>query len=254
MHQYGRTLIKTDLSILSALLILLLPCVKAAAGCADPASVAASTASITGYFDDDDEESTGGTLAIRGTGWFLSPGTMVTAEHVANAMRLSNRSWKRVEIANDEIKYSTAMRILRVDGSNQEKLIVLELRAPFSGARALQIRMRPLAAEEPVVSLAYPGGRQRLAGGRFVQYGEGTKFSGTALFEIYDGDDRLVLDHGSSGAPVLDCDGHVVAVVSNLFTRTVQFPFRAIRISTAWGQPNVLCVPIQVLRDFTPVK
>jgi hypothetical protein len=35
-----------------------------------------------------------------------------------------------------------------------------------------------------------------------------------ALLEMYDGDDRLVLDHGASGAPVFDCMGRIVAVVS----------------------------------------
>ena len=59
--------------------------------------------------------------------------------------------------------------------------------------------------------------------------------AGTALLEMHDGDDRLVLDHGASGAPVLDCAGRVVAVVSNIFTQTMQFHSRAIRISTAWG-------------------
>jgi len=41
---------------------------------------------------------------------------------------------------------------------------------------------------------------------------------------------------------------------ANLVTQTLQFPFRAVRISTAWGQPNVLSVPIQALKDFIPAK
>jgi hypothetical protein len=169
-------------------------------------------------------------------------------------MRLSDQSWKQVEILNDERKLPTPVRILRVAGPNREKLAVLELQNPISGARSLQPRMRPLAAEEAVVSVAYPGNHLRVANGRFVQYGESDKLAGTALFEIYDGDDRLVLDHGASGAPVLDCDGRVVAVVSNLLTQTMQFPSRAIRISTAWGQPNVVSVPIEVLREAAVVK
>jgi hypothetical protein len=82
-----------------------------------------------------------------------------------------------------------------------------------------------------------------------VEY-DGYKLAGTALLEMYDGDDRLVLDHGASGAPVLDCQGRVVAVVSNLFTQTMQFLSKPIRISTAWGQANVASVPIQELRTL----
>ena len=71
---------------------------------------------------------------------------------------------------------------------------------------------------------------------------------------MYDGNDRLVLDHGASGAPVVDCKGRAVAVVSNLFTTTLQFMSRAIRISTGWGTPNVVSVPIPALKDFSPVE
>jgi hypothetical protein len=111
--------------------------------------------------------------------------------------------------------------------------------------------MEPLVAEEPVVSLAYPGDQLRGASGRFVRYGEGDRLAGTALLEMYEGNDRLVLDHGASGAPVLDCAGRVVAVVSNLFTTSMRFMSREIRISTAWGSPNIVSVPAQVLEDFS---
>jgi hypothetical protein len=66
--------------------------------------------------------------------------------------------------------------------------------------------------------------------------------------------DRLVLDHGASGAPVFDCMGRIVAVVSNLFASTLQFMSRAIRISTARGSPNVASVPAQVLKDFSGLE
>jgi S1-C subfamily serine protease len=104
------------------------------------------------------------------------------------------------------------------------------------------------------VALAYPDNRQRFVGGRFVKYGDSDKLAGTALFEIFEGDNRLVLDHGASGAPVVDCEGRVVAVVSNIFTQTLQFPSRAIRISTAWGSPNVVSVPIQVLQEYSQAQ
>ena len=48
------------------------------------------------------------------------------------------------------------------------------------------------------------------------------RLAGAALLEMHDGNDRLVLDHGASGAPVLDCEGRVVAVVSTLITQTLR--------------------------------
>src|SRR5262249_50656754 len=145
-------------------------------------------------------------------------------------------------------------RIRHVAGFHAQKITVLELQTESAGAQAVRLRMEPLVPEEPVVSLAYPGGDLRVAGGRFVQYGDGERLAGTALFEIYDGDDRLVLDHGASGAPVFDCTGRVVAAVSNLFTTSMQFMSRTIRISTAWGSPNVVSVPALVLKDFLRVE
>jgi hypothetical protein len=235
---------------LFSLLVLHLAGSPAAATCVDPATLAHSTVSITRYFAGKDSKASSDLLGIRGTAWFLSPTSIVTVEHVATAMELSDQDWKKVEILEGENKQSIDVRILRLAGSHSEKIALLELRTAFSGAHALQMRMEPLGSEERVVSLAYPDGRLRLVGGRFVQYGDSDKFAGTALLEMYDGDNRLVLDHGASGAPVLDCQGRVVAVVSNLFTQTMQFLSSAIRISTAWGQANVVSVPIQVLKDF----
>ena len=238
----------------STLFALCVATFQAAAQCIDPATLTHSTVSITRYFQEEEKKAYPGSLGIRGTAWFLSATSMVTAEHVAAAMTISDQDWKQVELLDGENQRSVAVRRLGLAGSHPEKIAVLELNAPFSAARGLALRMQPLAPEERVVSLAYPGNRLRFASGRFVQYGDSERFRGTALLEMYDGDDRLVLDHGASGAPVLDCGGQVVAIVSNLFTQTMQFPFRALRISTAWGQPNVVSIPIQVLQDFAQAK
>jgi hypothetical protein len=210
--------------------------------------------SITRHFDDKEREARPGVLAIRGTGWFLSPTSMVTVEHVAASMKLSDQDWKDIELQKGESKQSIPARVQRLAGSHKEKIAVLELHTAFAGVQSLALRMKPLVPEEPLASLAYPGSRPRVAGGRFVRYGDGDKFAGTALLEMYDGDDRLVLDHGASGAPVLDCAGKVVAVVSNLFTTTIQFMSRALRISTAWGSANVVAVPVPVLKDSSRVE
>lgn len=224
------------------------------AGCIDPAPPTHSAVSIMRHFDDREQEERPGLLGIRGTGWFLSPTAMVTVEHVVAAMKLSDQHWKHVEIAKGESIQSIPARIHRVAGSHTQKLAVLELQTAHPGAQGFQLRMEPLVPEEPVVSLAYPGGQLRVVGGRFVQYGDGDKFAGMALLEMYDGNDRLVLDHGSSGAPVLDCAGRVVAVVSNLFTTTIPFLSGAIRVSTSWGSPNVVSVPVPVLKDLAGIR
>jgi len=68
-----------------------------------------------------------------------------------------------------------------------------------------------------------------------------------ALLEMYDGTNRLIIDHGSSGAPVVDCEGPVAAVVSDIFTQTVNWASRVMRVSTAWRSPNVVSVPVRAL-------
>jgi hypothetical protein len=80
-----------------------------------------------------------------------------------------------------------------------------------------------------------------------VQYVDDGGLAGTALLEMYDGNDRLAIDHGASGAPVFDCEGRVAAVISTVITQTFATPFSKGRVSTAWGTPNVVSVPIQNL-------
>src|SRR5689334_14718978 len=79
-------------------------------------------------------------------------------------------------------------------------------------------------------------------------------FAGAALLEMYDGNDRLAVDHGASGAPVFDCEGRVAAVISTVITQTLAWATDDIRISTAWGTPNVVSVPIQALSDFSAAQ
>jgi trypsin-like peptidase len=216
---------------------------SAGASCIEPSTLVRSTASLTRHFSDEQRREAPAILGIRGTGWFLSRQSIVTAAHVAEAMRLSPAEWTEIELGEEDSRHLVSARILRVAGSLAEKMAVLELKAPLTGVAILPVRAEPLAPEERLVSLAYPDGKLRFAGGRFAEYGADDRLKGLALIEMHDGNDRLVLDHGASGAPVLDCAGRVAAVVSTLLTRTIALPTGEVRVSTAWQTPNVLSIP-----------
>jgi hypothetical protein len=220
------------------------------AACVDPSAFVHSTVNLTKSVGEQESDVTG-VVAIRGTAWFLSPRLLVTAAHVAEAMRLSAQEWKDVDMRDGDNSRSVPVRILRVAGSGAERIAVLELAAATPSATVLQRRTEALIPDEPLVSIAYPKGQLRFAGGRFVRYGEDdARLAGMALLEMYDGEDRLVLDHGASGAAVLDCEGRAVAVVATLITQTIRFGSTMMRTSTAWQNPNVMSVPIAVLKDF----
>jgi trypsin-like peptidase len=231
-------------------LVLLGTAWRAEASCIDPSSLVRSTVSITRELSAEEQTSAPGILGIRGTGWFLSGRSIVTAAHVAGAMRLSAQDWRTVEVRDRASVLAIPVRILGVVGALAEKMAVLELETAFPDAVALPIRTAPLVPEEPVSSLAYPDNRLRFAKGRFVQYGTDARVGGAALLEMHDGNDRLVLDHGASGAPVLDCEGRVVAVVSTLITQTISLPTGAVRVSTAWQVPNVVSMPAEALQGL----
>lgn len=216
------------------------------AACIDPAVLTHSTVSITKHFSAAEKKDPA-LLGIRGTAWFLSAQLMVTAAHVAQSMELSEGAWHEIEISDGRLAQAGFVLIRQLAGAGPEKIALLSLKTALPAVQPLPLRSEALTGGEPVVSLGYPGNHLRFASGRFVNPGNGGKLAGSLLFELSDGNDRLALDHGASGAPILDCDGRVAAVVSNIFAKTLPFMSQAIRISTAWGNPNIAAVPITVL-------
>ena len=141
---------------------------RAETDCVDAAQLAHSTVSITRYFDDAERTEQASLIGIRGTGWFESPTTIVTIEHVAAAMGLSTQDWKLLNISDGVDRQSVSVRIQRWIGSGFEKLAVLKLQSAISAARSVAIRMSPLAPEDRVVTLVYPNRQQRSVSSRFV--------------------------------------------------------------------------------------
>jgi hypothetical protein len=222
--------------------------------CVDLGQLAHSTVSITRYFEDAERNPQSDVVAARGTAWFQSPTTLVTAAHVASGMKLSTQEWKSVSIKDGAEGQSNAVRMQRVVGSYAEKLAVLELQTAVPDARSVAIRMLPLMPEDRVVTVAYPNDRLNTVVGRFVQYADTGRLAGTALLEIFEGENRLVIDYGASGAPVFDCEGRVAAVISTVITQILSTPFGNRRVSTAWGSPNVVSIPIQQLMEFSKAQ
>jgi len=216
---------------------------SAASACDDRAVLAHAAVGITRMFDASEKQRIDG---VAGSGWFLEPKLLVTVAHVAQGMRLSEGEWKPVQLRDGDTVETIDVRLQRIVGTGPEKIALIETAAPLGGTRPLVLRKEPLAAEERVISRAYLPDRVRTAQGRFVGYGTQGRFAGGALFEIYDGNDRMALDYGASGAPVLDCSGRVVAVVANLLT---QMMGGQVRVTTAWSMPNVLTVPVSVLHE-----
>jgi hypothetical protein len=224
------------------------------AACIEPAQLAHVAVSITRYFDEGESVALSGVIGARGTAWFLSPTTLVTAEHVTTGMKLTTQEWKPLEIRDGKQIRSIAARLQRAVGTAEEKLAVIELQTAHPEARRAEIRTAPLAPEDRVVTFAYTEGRPRVVGGRFVKYGDDERLAGAAMLEMFDGDDRLAIDHGASGAPVYDCDGRITAVVTTVITQAFPGLSGRMRVSTPWGTPNVVSVPIREMTDSLQVR
>ena len=236
------------------LVLLLSAHTRAETTCIDPALLTHSTVGVARYFDEGERTAQSDVVGIRGTAWFQSPITLITAAHVASAMKLSTGEWKALTIEDGADSQSVPVRIRRLAGTHDEKLAVLELRTPISNARSVTVRMLPLVPEDRVATFASPNNRLHIVAGRFVQYADSGKLAGTALLEVFEGENRLIIDYGASGAPVFDCEGHVAAVITTVITQNLAMPFGNMRLSTAWGSPNVVAVPIQQLSEFSKAQ
>jgi hypothetical protein len=185
-----------------------LACAQAA--CIDRATLLKTAVSVYRNFNAQERKLRPGILGIAGTGWFLSPRLLVTAAHVAEAMPLASTEWKDIEICNGKAKTVVPSRIHSLAGHLSERMTLLDVLVPVAGADALAVRREPLLR-------ARADGRTRLP------------------------------NASPSGAPVLDCQGRVVALVSAILTQTLKFGFRSVKVSTAWQTPNVISMPADAL-------
>jgi hypothetical protein len=163
-----------------------------------------------------------------------------------------------------DVTVQVSARLLSVVRALPEGFALFELREPFPNAQTLKLREKPLSRNEPVRSIAYLDGL-RFAKGRFAEIAGSSDIPrdhpfakvrpGSGLFEMWDieerNNDRYVLDHGASGAPIVDCEGNVAAVASSIVTQgSLYFAGREFTLTTPWGMANNTAALIQPLFDI----
>ena len=201
-------------------------------------------------FDDQETKTAPGVIGIRGTGWFLVFGSHQRTSPRPCICRTTIGRRSSFESGRAKGRFSFAFCVLRVQLGEDCRARIEGL---VSGCdRTSHPDRAACCGGACLPSLAYPHGQLRFARGRFVRFGEGDALLGAAFLEMHDGNDRLVLDHGASGAPVLDCEGRVVAVVSTAIARDGgALPVRCGAQPRRRGRPpNVVSIPAEVLKDF----
>ena len=241
-------------------------CARAEDACIDPSTLAATTVSITRYFTAD-EKPRPSLDGYRATAWFYgSTRYLVSIAHfVDDAPVLPRGEWRNVDVRQRDVTVEVKARLLAVVRALPEGFAIFELREPFPNAQTLKLREKPLSRNEPVRSIAYLDGL-RFAKGRFTEIAASSDIPddhpfakvrpGSGLFEMWDieerNNDRYVLNHGASGAPIVDCEGNVAAVASSLVTQgSLLFAGREITLTTPWGMANNTAALIQPLFDVT---
>jgi hypothetical protein len=259
VHLQGRATVRRMIVVL---MMVIGHCARAQDTCIDPSTLTAKTVSITRYFTDDEKRR----LSLdgyRATAWFYgSARYLVSIAHfVDDAPVLPRGEWRKVDVQQRDDTVQVSARLLTVVNALPEGFALFELREPFPNAETLKLREEPLSKNEPVRSVAYLDGL-RFAKGRFSEimasgdiprdHPFAKVLPGSGLFEMWDieerNNNRYVLDHGASGAPIVDCQGNVAAVVSSFLTQgSLYLAGKEIRLTTPWGMPNNTATLIQPL-------
>lgn len=236
--------------------------------CIDPWAAARAVVSVTWRFVTPRREGSEIVVAERATAWFYrSPRLLVTAAHFVN--ELPQMGWQDAELhqADREGEPDIVMRVrLRVaakaiplgsrDGEAEAinglaaDVAIMELQDPFPNALVLPIWSNALAEDAQVLVLGYPRGRMQAVRGIVRRSADPAgRYAGLTLLEVQ-GSNRLLLNDGASGAPVLDCgQGRVVAVLNGLLTgpSLPLLPSDSSVIPTPWGSPTNTAVPASIL-------
>jgi hypothetical protein len=194
---------------------------------------------------------------LAGTVWFVSRQQVIAILHEHAAILAD---WTEITIQTGnvigEAPTDTTVTYARIqqtiDTGAPEKLYVIELADTFTDIEVPRVRFGGLSNNEPVFSLTYQDGLFQLVTGRYLAPQESTDPEEPGeppppflMFELADPEEtnRLAIDHGSSGSPIFDCQGQVVASAAIVLSRELRLFGATTRVSTAWGSPNVFGTP-----------
>jgi S1-C subfamily serine protease len=200
------------------------------ASCINPFNFSSSIVNITGH-------------QTGGTAWFMSPSLIVTVAHVIDkdGINITFNKWSFIHIKNESLDIEIKARLKR----QTNRISILELDHAITNIKPLSISDIFPSKEEEAVTLGYPFGKLTEAGGRYVKHKNNDMF-----FELFKDNNRLAVDHGSSGAPIFNCEGKVIGVTEAILVNpiTLFLTHGEQRIPPPWGHPNV--IGIHIPKDF----
>jgi hypothetical protein len=243
-------------------LVLLILVTHARAADAEAPEHADRIVRITQYFTRA-ERAAAGSDGRSGTGWFCgSSKYLVTIGHMVTKPALPRREWVEIEISHcsdgtmETLKTHRVMvRLADLIDTPGEDIAVIELQKPLFDVKPIPVSKDMPTAKSPSYCSGFTEGTLRHASGTFHRIGkdeDSPELNDFGLFEMYEGNDRLALDHGASGAPVLNTKGEVVAVLAIVKTGEVKMinGVEPMRVSTSWGTPNqaATMIPKQLIQ------
>ena len=210
-----------------ALLTLLFVATSASAEpCIDPAKLSDSVLRIRRDVVEIGKNGKRENFRIAATVWRYDASAIATVEHVVKSMQLSADKWSPVMLGREKGERSglweaqtVSVRIERIEETGgYENIYVLRVKGRLKSTLIPPIRDTPLANFEPVVTIGYPNGRLKYGYGHFWGRETGEDAFPVSqdryLAEIYGIYDHVEFTEGSSGSPLFDCDGKIIASIS----------------------------------------
>jgi S1-C subfamily serine protease len=197
-----------------------------------------------------------------GSGWFYqSRQVLITNEHVVSALALREQEWTSVLIqaakpdASRGYIQRTRARVLARDTRDDIALVLLEY--PVMGVRPMDIKTGDVSPGAPLAIAGYASG--------LLHFGNAHAYTGpqpVARFrqphsqfaiDVQGDANQDAFSAGGSGSPVLNCEGQVVGIFSNLIDERYLSLFgtsgtRGRPASTV--SPNAFAIRIEKLRTL----